>query len=228
MVSVVFESDGILHIVSAAWEATVNRLVFYGVTAPLIESTPTTWQVRRSPVTHLWAVATTATERLEAGASVIRHHAAGADGTVFAVPGTPYQCTVSPIGSESESPCAVAREYATLMTQIAFTNASGPVRVAGIVPQLAVLWADAVGARAKLQRELAAEDAIELTLGTPNLGRVIQSAPDELRSVLRESAQAYLTSAAAPWTLARLVRGSRAVPGLCDHARDHLRKLVAA
>ena len=150
MVSVVFESDGILHIVSAAWEATVNRLVFYGVTAPLVESTPTTWQVRRSPVTHLWAVATTATERLEAGASVIRHHAAGSDGTVFAVPGTPYQCTVSPIGSESESPCAVAREYATLMTQIAFTNASGPVRVAGIVPQLAVLWADAVGARANL------------------------------------------------------------------------------
>ena len=76
--------------------------------------------------------------------------------------------------------------------------------------------------------ELAAEDAIELTLGTPNLGRVIQSAPDELRSVLRESAQAYLTSAAAPWTLARLLRGSRAAPGLCDHARDHLRKLVAA
>ena len=228
MVSVVFESDGILHIVSAAWEATVNRLVFYGVTAPLVESTPTTWQVRRSPVTHLWAVATTATERLEAGASVIRHHAAGSDGTVFAVPGTAYRCTVSALGSEWESPRAVAREYATLITQVVLTNAIGPIRVAGIVPQLAVLWADAIGARAKLQRELAAEDAIELTLGTPDLGRVIQSAPEELRSVLRESAQAYLASAAAPWTLSRLVRGSRAAPKLCDHARDHLRKLVAA
>ena len=40
--------------------------------------------------------------------------------------------------------------------------------------------------------------------------------------------QAYLTSAAAPWTLTRMVRGSRMAPSLCDRARDHLRKLVAA
>lgn len=222
------DNDGILAVLSAACGTAVNRLVFYGIPGSTRIDPPPQWEIRRSPGTHLWAVAATSIERLDLGPSLIRRHAVGDDAVELALPGTAKRCTVSPVAAGTESAAAIAREYATLMTQIALTQPLGSVRVAAVVPQLAVLWADASGGGPKFRRDLAAEDAVELMLATPDLTRTIKAAPDELQRVLRDAADTYLGGAAAPWMLARMLRDGRTLPALCDHARDHLRRLVAA
>jgi hypothetical protein len=224
----VADTDGVLAALSAACGTAVNRLVFYGIPGSMRSDMPPQWEIRRSPGTHLWAVATTALERLDLGPSLARRHVGGGDAVELAVPGSALRCTVSPVAAGSESAAAIAREYATLMTQVVLTQPLGPVRVAAVVPQLAVLWADASGEGPKLRRDLAAEDAVELMLTTPDLARTITAAPDELQQVLRDAADAYLAGAAAPWMLARMLRDGRTLPALCDRARDHLRRLVAA
>ena len=218
--------------VAVAIKPLLNRLVFHGIETCQDLLDPAGPRVRQGarPVLTIHALATTSLERVT--------HDLVTAGLVRQRRRAPYQeelgygervrLLVTPVSADDQdSPDAVAREFAVLLTRAVALAPDCAVRVSAVPAQLALFWRAHVASGAPITESEWIEDIIELVMGRHQVVDDVSSAPPELRAVTTHAAAEFLADDACRWVLRRTLRDARQVPAVIEDARGLFAQLAA-
>ena len=209
----------------------LNRLVFHGIQTCRDLLDPTAVRVRPSAecIVSFHALATTALERVTADLGVagfVRKSRIADRETWMYRDGV--RITISPATVDKpDSPDAIAREYAVLLTRAITLGDHTAIRVSGIASQLAMYWCAYNASGARLTESEWIEDIIELVVQRREIVDEVGSAPIELRTIIARAAANFVVNRSARWVLRRALPDARQVPSFVECAHVKFVRLAA-
>jgi hypothetical protein len=208
----------------------LNRVVFFGI-ATCRDQFDSVTQVRAPavPTADFHAISTTSIDRFSGDLTSAGWKRLSRSNEMerWLSAGGILLCLETASSEAGDSPEVVMLEYASLITRAVQIGPDLSIRVSAVAAQVPLHWR--LHARSGLAFSASpwVEDLIEIVVRRTGIIDEIALLPDELRTMVAQSADAFSASEAALWTIERALPDARTTPGFAAQALERFRAIGA-